>query len=167
MLDQILSGEMKAPAPEMVREAIRAQSEKTEEFTLGEEALEFHENLAYNMGKRYTIDDYYKLPDVMIICNRDKIHPKRIEGAPDFICEVVSPSTASNDYLKKAAKYKVAGVREYWIIDPAQRKLTLYEYQKDDIPQVHSLQGSVGVKIYQDELKIDLDEVAAIVQRGF
>ena len=63
-------------------------------------------------------------PDVMIVCDRKKIGYARIFGAPDFIVEVLSPSTRMKDMLIKSVKYKVAGVREYWIVDLKERNVT-------------------------------------------
>lgn len=112
-------------------------------------------------------DDTMVQPDVLIICNRNQIDPKRIEGSPDFVAEVISPSTASRDYVKKAAKYKAAGVKEYWIIDPLRRTLTTYDFTDDGVPHLQKLEGKAGVKLYHEELMIDLDELAEIVERGF
>ncbi|GHU65550.1 hypothetical protein FACS1894184_01550 [Clostridia bacterium] len=58
-------------------------------------------------------------PDVLIICDRKKIDPKKgCIGAPDYIAEVTSPSTSSIDSLRKFNLYREFGVREYWIIHP-------------------------------------------------
>lgn len=65
-------------------------------------------------------------PDVAILCRNDKIKKWGIYGAPDFVLEVISPSTRRKDYTKKLSKYMTAGVREYWILDPCQQKLIVY-----------------------------------------
>ena len=57
-------------------------------------------------------------PDIMVICDSDKLDGKRCNGAPDFIIEIVSAGNPSDDYIRKAYYYKNAGVREYWIVDP-------------------------------------------------
>jgi Uma2 family endonuclease len=59
------------------------------------------------------------IPDVVFISNEnlDIIKPKRIEGAPDLIVEVLSPSTSKNDRQRKMAVYERYGVKEYWIAD--------------------------------------------------
>lgn len=229
ILDLILSGEISDPAPETVKQAILEKYGKPVKYAAeSEDVSEVHENLAYNLEKRYTIEDYYKLPDdvraelvdgeffvmeapsivhqriitelwrqidgfirtrdgdciaivspvdvrldrdeytmvqpdVIIVCDRDQIDPRRIEGAPDFVCEVVSPSTASRDYVKKAEKYRAAGVREYWIIDPLRMTLTTYDFASGEEPRNQDLRGKAGVKIYHEELLIDLDEFVKMV----
>lgn len=66
------------------------------------------------------------IPDAMIICNNDIIKPDGIHGAPDLIVEVLSPSTAKNDRGYKKDLYERAGVKEYWIVDPAVRTIEAY-----------------------------------------
>ena len=63
-------------------------------------------------------------PDVFIICDPDKNKDKYIDGAPDFILEVLSPVTKGKDFLIKFNKYMETGVREYWLLDVEARKPT-------------------------------------------
>lgn len=59
----------------------------------------------------------YLVPDVIVVCDPDKVEEKGCMGAPDFVAEIVSPSTQSRDYLLKLNRYQAAGVKEYWILD--------------------------------------------------
>ena len=80
----------------------------------------------------YLNDEYnYLEPDVSVICDRDKLSDRGCEGAPDWIIEVVSPSSASMDYLRKLYKYQAAGVRLYWIVDPDLKAVIVYDFQQD------------------------------------
>ena len=63
-------------------------------------------------------DRNYVEPDISVICDPDKLNDKGCNGAPDFIIEIVSPSSQRMDYLTKLFKYRTAGVREYWIVNP-------------------------------------------------
>ncbi|MCD8103671.1 MAG: Uma2 family endonuclease [Lachnospiraceae bacterium] len=64
-------------------------------------------------------DDYnYVEPDLSVVCDPSKISNRGCEGAPDWVIEIVSPTSRPRDYFKKMFKYSTAGVREYWIIDP-------------------------------------------------
>ena len=98
-------------------------------------------------------------PDVIIICESDQESPARIIGAPDFVLEVISPSTRRKDCLLKLHKYENAGVREYWILDPYQEKLLIYWFEQDDIPQIRGLEEPVPVGIYGGDLIIDLKHI--------
>ena len=55
-------------------------------------------------------------PDVFVVCDGDKVHDDGVHGAPDFVAEVLSESTAYKDWNIKKALYERAGVREYWIV---------------------------------------------------
>lgn len=63
-------------------------------------------------------EDEWVQPDIVIVCDPNKISDERIIGAPDVIVEVLSPSTAKKDRLIKYKRYEQAGVRQYWIVDP-------------------------------------------------
>mgnify|MGYP000438242551 FL=1 len=61
-------------------------------------------------------------PDVIVVCDREKIQNRCIFGAPDFVAEVLSESTRKKDLVLKLNKYMTAGVREYWLVDPDRKK---------------------------------------------
>jgi len=63
------------------------------------------------------------IPDMMVVCDRDKIRRDGVHGAPDLVVEVLSPSTARNDRMHKKAVYEASGVREYWLVDPENRTM--------------------------------------------
>ena len=63
------------------------------------------------------------IPDMMVVCDRDKIRRDGVHGAPDLVVEVLSPSTARNDRIHKKAVYEASGVREYWLVDPENRTI--------------------------------------------
>jgi len=65
-------------------------------------------------------------PDILVICDPAKVTENNIRGAPDWIIEVLSPATARHDHLTKRALYERAGVREYWLVHPVDRLITLY-----------------------------------------
>lgn len=66
------------------------------------------------------------VPDMMVVCDRDKIQEDGVHGAPDLVAEVLSPSTAKNDRMHKKTVYGACGVREYWIVDPKNRTIEQY-----------------------------------------
>ncbi|MBR1758019.1 MAG: Uma2 family endonuclease [Lachnospiraceae bacterium] len=98
-------------------------------------------------------------PDLLIVCDPDKVKENYIEGAPDFCLEVVSKASRNRDLRKKMMKYLDGGVREYWALDLEREKLIVY--REDEIPVIYGLNGSVPVGIYGDDLKIDLTQIPA------
>lgn len=110
-------------------------------------------------------DDIYNLvqPDVTVVCDRDKLsNGKRCIGAPDWVIEVVSPSTENRDYISKLAKYNAAGVREYWIIDPKHDRIVVYNLElglnAGAFEPPKTLKDKVKVNIYPN-LEIDFSQL--------
>lgn len=65
-------------------------------------------------------------PDIVIVCDKNKIHQSRIVGAPELIIEILSKSTAKIDKMIKFNRYQKAGVKEYWIVDPVYETIDVY-----------------------------------------
>ncbi|MCI6885683.1 MAG: Uma2 family endonuclease, partial [Lachnospiraceae bacterium] len=105
--------------------------------------------------------------DVMIVCDRSIITLKGIFGAPDFIVEVLSPSTRKKDMSIKMMKYMEAGVREYWMIDVAQKKVIVYDLEHAAIPVIYSFSDPVPVGIWGGACKINLTEVSELLDELF
>jgi Uma2 family endonuclease len=71
-------------------------------------------------------DDNVVQPDLIVLCDEDKMHKDGCHGAPDLVVEIVSPSSVSYDMVKKAQLYCEAGVREYWVVNPMNKTVTVY-----------------------------------------
>ena len=99
-------------------------------------------------------DTNYVEPDISVICDKEKLDSKGCHGAPDWIIEILSPSTIKNDTMLKLKLYKNAGVREYWIIDPEEKRVAVYNFEENT--QLNFFEfNKVKVGIYED-LEIDL-----------
>ncbi len=98
-------------------------------------------------------DKLYLEPDISVICDKDKLTEEGCEGAPDWIIEIVSPTSRPMDYNKKLFKYRTAGVREYWIVDPMKRQITGYNFEYDTFEE-YSFSDKVKAGIY-DDFEID------------
>ena len=117
-----------------------------------------------NFGLRFVGDEKnYVVPDIGIICDQNKISYDGVNGAPDFLVEIVSPNNKRNDYYRKLDLYGKRGVREYWIIDPMKKCVVVHDFDNDECPEIHFLNETVSVGIYGDELQIDLNEINAII----
>lgn len=100
-------------------------------------------------------------PDISIFCDEDKLDDRGAIGAPDLIVEILSPSTAAKDLKEKFFLYESAGVKEYWIVDPANETLTVYILGKDKkYPRgvVYAGEDKVKVGIFED-LEIEMKDI--------
>lgn len=108
-------------------------------------------------------------PDIFVICDDRMLEDGGyITGAPPFIVEVLSPSTRSRDLLLKAYKYHEAGVREYWIVDPDEKRILVYNYDLDPDGTVNtafSFLEDVPVGISGGKCSINLKRAKAILDR--
>ena len=102
-------------------------------------------------------DRNYVEPDISVICDSSKVDNRGYQGAPDFIIEIVSPSSQRMDYLTKLFKYRTAGVREYWIVDPEKNRITVYNFESEDTGE-YAFSESIKVGIY-DNLTIDFNSM--------
>lgn len=95
-------------------------------------------------------------PDISVICDKDKLTDKGCTGAPDWIIEITSPSSAAHDHIRKLNLYLDAGVREYWIVNPMKKTVTLYYLDENNFEMdTYTFQDIIKVNIY-DDLWIDL-----------
>lgn len=99
-------------------------------------------------------------PDILIVCDRDKITSRCIVGAPDLIVEILSPSTRERDLHLKASKYANSGVREYWIVDPYKKIVLVYRFTESRFPACFSFADSIPVGIWNDQLQIDFRQIS-------
>ncbi|RXI96268.1 Uma2 family endonuclease [Anaerobacillus alkaliphilus] len=99
-------------------------------------------------------------PDLMVVCDKNKVGEKYIIGAPDLVIEVLSPSTARNDRLVKYNSYEKAGVKEYWIVDPYNMSVEIYSLDGKTYKQlgVFGKDDLLTVDTFKD-MQIDLKNI--------
>lgn len=89
-------------------------------------------------------------PDVAVICDPSKLDDRGCRGAPDWIIEIMSPSSAVQDQVRKRDLYERVGVREYWLVHPQDRVLSIYRldaYGAYGKPHVQALAGETAVGV--------------------
>ena len=92
-------------------------------------------------------------PDLMVVCDRSKIEKNFIMGAPDFVLEVLSPSTEIRDLTVKMRKYLQAGVQEYWVLDPIEQTLQVYLL----------IEGTYRLQIYERTDQVPVQTVEGLI----
>ncbi len=103
-------------------------------------------------------------PDISVVCNQERLDKSGCRGAPDFILEIISPSTALKDQVTKTELYERHKVREYWIVHPFDQLLmirVLGDNGRYATLKVTKLEGSVQVTAVAG-LEIDLDLVGEL-----
>lgn len=98
----------------------------------------------------------------MVVCDKDKLDDKRCNGAPDFIIEIVSPSNPSDDYIRKLYYYQNYGVREYWIVDPKRKTITVNYFESNIVSVQYPFDSVIKVNIY-DDLLINFSEISKLL----
>ena len=108
------------------------------------------------------VDDSEKVnvlePDLTIICDLSKLDDRGCKGNPDMVIEIISPSTARKDKVEKFNKYEQAGIKEYWIVEPTEKIVSVFTLQKNQRfgrPDMYTEDNQVKVSIFED-LVIDL-----------
>ena len=88
-------------------------------------------------------------PDVLVVCDLSKIDRRGVRGAPDWLLEVLSPSTAAHDQIAKRRTYERAGVREFWLVHPGDRTLTVYVLDNGQYgrPEIYELKDATPVGV--------------------
>ena len=98
-------------------------------------------------------------PDLMVVCDMEKIQEKVCYGAPDLTLEILSPSSRGHDSVRKLNKYRAAGVREYWLVDPENRAVIVYSFEAGNHFQIYSFADRIPVGISCGMCEIDFAEV--------
>lgn len=100
----------------------------------------------------------YVEPDISVICSPDKLTDRGCNGAPDWIVEIVSPSSRQMDYFTKLFKYRNSNVREYWIADPSKQQILVYSFEQNTMDQ-YTFADTIKVGIYED-LYINFNQIS-------
>lgn len=88
-------------------------------------------------------------PDVLVVCDAAKIETRGLRGAPDWVVEVLSPASASHDQIIKLRAYERAGVKEYWLVHPLDRIVTIYCWEGHGYgrPEIQALAGETAIGV--------------------
>lgn len=90
----------------------------------------------------------YVEPDLSVICDKSKLDDRGCNGAPDWVIEIVSPNSQRMDCLVKLLKYRDAGVREYWIVNPEKQTVMTYFFEDEEDSAQFTFTDDVPVNIY-------------------
>ena len=113
-----------------------------------------------SVGVRFSEEEFEGyVPDLIVLCDQEKNKEKLIIGPPDLVVEVLSPSTRTDDMVRKLNIYLQKGVREYWIIDGDTREVIRYFFEAEKLAERFSFDEKIPVCISDGELVIDLSDL--------
>lgn len=101
------------------------------------------------------------IPDIVVVCKKDDFTEQYLNGAPDLVVEVLSPSTKKKDMTIKLSKYAAAGVREYWIVDSKKETVVVYKFNEEEDAEIafYTFESQIPVGIFDDECIVDFTEI--------
>lgn len=142
------------------------------QFLRGKRCRAFVDGVDVHLDEKNTV-----APDVLIVCDKDKIRHDGIYGAPDLVVEVLSPSSRKYDRTTKLALYERFSVKEYWIVDPDAKSIDVYhlrdgalvlddvrgvipDYELADMDEDEKQAALLPVKVsLYDDLLVDVAEI--------
>ena len=99
----------------------------------------------------------YLEPDLIVVCDEEKLDEDGCHGAPDLVIEIISKSTQKRDYGIKMLKYRTAGVKEYWIVDPIKETVMVYWFEDEKQNCLYGLNEEIEFHLFPG-LKVKLKE---------
>lgn len=151
---------MMAPAPVRIHQEISGELfGQLRDYLKGKKCKVYHAPFAVRPFERdgdppEDVDTLVE-PDITVVCDPSKLDDIGCKGAPDLIMEILSPSTQRHDKLTKFNLYQRAGVREYWIVDPASKSVQVFVLED----------GRYAAKdfgVSEDKLKVNILEDCVI-----
>ena len=103
-------------------------------------------------------DETIVQPDISVICDPEKLTERGCSGAPGLIIEITS-SNYAHDYVRKLNLYFDSGVKEYWIVNPDKKNISVYLLSDGYSPDFYSFEDDVPVSIYNGELKLNISSM--------
>ncbi|MCD7832577.1 MAG: Uma2 family endonuclease [Lachnospiraceae bacterium] len=104
-------------------------------------------------------------PDVVVVCDWNKVTDRCVYGAPDLVMEILSPSTERKDQIVKTEKYRKAGVREYWMIDIERKRVVVHDFSGNHSPVIYDADQGIPVQIFDRNCLIEFGEIFVKVKR--
>ena len=89
-------------------------------------------------------------PDIIVVCDKEKLHEDACYGAPDMVIEIASKSTKKRDYGIKMLKYRKAGVKEYWVADPDSRTVLVYWFKDESINCLYTFDDEITLNLFPE-----------------
>ena len=101
-------------------------------------------------------------PDLLVVCDKNKLEERGVVGAPDLVVEILSPYTSRKDLSKKFDLYERAGVREYWVVYPMEKIIHIYRLEDGRYGKPYSAASGKTIEVpWLDDFRLDVAAVFA------
>jgi Uma2 family endonuclease len=133
---ELINGELfMSPAPSLTHQVVSSNLNDI----LKAHAKKIGGFVAYSPFDVYLDNKNVFQPDLLLVRKQNLaiITERGLQGAPDLAVEIISPSNAFKDRNQKRRLYQKFGVKEYWIIDPGNRTLEIYDFSSDETPTLY------------------------------
>jgi Uma2 family endonuclease len=130
---ELINGELfMSPAPSLTHQVVSSNLNDI----LKAYAKKIGGFVAYSPFDVYLDNKNVFQPDLLLVRKQNLaiITERGLQGAPDLAVEIISPSNAFKDRNQKRRLYQKFGVKEYWIVDPGNRTLEIYDFSSDETP---------------------------------
>ena len=99
-------------------------------------------------------------PDIVVVCDRNKLDDRGCKGSPDIVIEILSPHTAKKDFVTKYYLYERHKVKQYWVFDPETEGAVIFKLKdgKYGKPEEYKKEDTIKVDTFPD-LEIDLGTI--------
>ncbi|WP_340691145.1 Uma2 family endonuclease [Hydrogenobacter thermophilus] len=157
---QLIEGELimsPAPSPEHQRVSIRLSSKLFNLLSKSKKG-----EVLYAPVDVYLNEENAYQPDIVVVLKdgKAKLTERGVEGPPDMVIEILSPSTAYYDLTEKKEVYERVGVKEYWIVDPKRKAIEVYKNTEKGFELYSKVKGSGKVKSSViPEFEVELKEI--------
>ena len=155
LLAQLIDGELiMSPAPNTNHQRVlRKLYDELRGFSKGE--------FFFSPIDLYLDDKNVMQPDLVFISEKKSniITTRGIEGVPDLVVEIISPSNSFYDRNTKRRKYLEIGVTEYWIVDPANKTMEIYTPADEDTPRLYLANEGEVNSLVSDAVGFDLKQI--------
>ena len=136
--EELIDGKIVSMAPAFTEHVLTAGNIYNifKNYLKGKKCIPFSNGLLVHLT-----DENKFVPDMMVVCDRSKIKPDGVHGAPDLVVEVLSRSTAKNDRKRKKEVYEKCGVPEYWLVNPSDKSIEVHllENGKYNLHDIYSV----------------------------
>jgi Uma2 family endonuclease len=155
-----------SPAPTKRHQDISKRIERQiDNYFIGKPCSMYHAPFDVRLSEQSAVSDNYietvVQPDILVVCDKFKLDERGCNCAPDLIVEILSPSSAAYDLKEKYDLYQRFGLKEYWVIYPAEHVLQIYRLNDDRLygaAECYAGDDKVAVALLV-ELVIDLGTV--------